>query len=205
MLENPDIRFNKIIFCGSVIGEGFQFDQLIDRFTPPLLNEVGGRDIWPAVAESVTWGYGWAGSHGLNHPLIATRWHPELKHSDFFTEKFCQKYWLPFLMKDVEVRGGDAKSAWPVKLITRLKLRFWIAALIAYGIYTIATLVETNKIIEVIRNQFAYRAEHLCLQVDPKTASLNSALNKRPCFPGKIVFIKYWDPTDYRKASGQPP
>src|SRR5947209_17498657 len=62
MKENFDIKFHRIIFCGSVIPYDFPFEQIQDRFQPPVVNEVGTRDIWPAMAESITFGYGSAGT-----------------------------------------------------------------------------------------------------------------------------------------------
>ena len=51
LLEQKDLRWNRVIFCGSVVNEDFPFADVLQRFAHPLLNEVGGRDIWPAFAE----------------------------------------------------------------------------------------------------------------------------------------------------------
>src|SRR5262249_42968062 len=39
--ENFDLKFRRIIFCGSVVRYGFPFEQFYQRFDSPILNEVG--------------------------------------------------------------------------------------------------------------------------------------------------------------------
>jgi hypothetical protein len=68
MKQQFDIRFFRVVFCGSVVKYEFPFEQIQDRFEHPVLNEVGTRDIWPALAEGMTTGYGsagrWSGTDG---------------------------------------------------------------------------------------------------------------------------------------------
>jgi hypothetical protein len=61
------------------------------------LNEVGTRDIWPAIAENVTFVYGSAGTFGFRRPLTYDRWHNGAAHGFFLSRRFCSKYWVPFL------------------------------------------------------------------------------------------------------------
>jgi pimeloyl-ACP methyl ester carboxylesterase len=63
---HPELRWNRIILCGSVVKEDFQLHQYLDRFTAPILNEIGTKDYWPALAESIGWDYGSVGSTGFN-------------------------------------------------------------------------------------------------------------------------------------------
>lgn len=134
MLRAPDIKWNRIIFCGSVVKSDFPFDQLLNRFRAPLLNEVGSNDIWPAVAESVTWGYGYVGSHGLNHPMVTTRWHSGFKHSDFLTRDVCERYWIPFL-NNGDIVKGDKPSSFRIKrIISLMKIRYWIVAITVWAL-----------------------------------------------------------------------
>lgn len=80
-----DTRFHRMIFCGSVVQYDFPFEQCVGRFEPELLNEVGTDDIWPAIAESVTVGYGSAGTYGFRRPLVRDRWHNGAQHGFFLT------------------------------------------------------------------------------------------------------------------------
>jgi hypothetical protein len=48
-----------------VNAQDFPFEQYLKRFTIPVINEIGTRDFLPALAESITWGYGSVGTHGF--------------------------------------------------------------------------------------------------------------------------------------------
>ena len=39
--ENPGIEFHKIIFCGSILNEKYDFDPVLHQFSPPLINNIG--------------------------------------------------------------------------------------------------------------------------------------------------------------------
>jgi Putative serine esterase (DUF676) len=135
ILQKEAWHWHRIIFCGSVVPQDFPLDEVRDRFTPPLLNEVGTRDIWPAMAACVTWGYGSIGSFGFNHPAVRTRWHEGFRHSDFLTPDFCKKYWIPFLRDGTIIKGSDKPSRlpWTIRAITKIPLR-WIFLLLCLGL-----------------------------------------------------------------------
>jgi hypothetical protein len=84
----------------------FPFEQVSERFETPILNEVGTRDVWPAIAESVTWGYGSAGTYGFRRPRVRDRWHNGKNHSAFLEAEFCRKFWTPFLSDGTVVEGS---------------------------------------------------------------------------------------------------
>lgn len=67
--EQTHITLHRIILCGSILKFDFPFDRSIARFSRDIVNEVGTRDIWSALAESVTVGYGWTGTFGFNRPF----------------------------------------------------------------------------------------------------------------------------------------
>jgi pimeloyl-ACP methyl ester carboxylesterase len=97
LTDYPEFKWDRIIFCGSVVRDDFPLDQVLERFVHPLLNEIGTKDFLPAMAESAGWGYGSVGSTGFNRPPVETRWHHGFRHSDFLSEEFCNKFWIPFL------------------------------------------------------------------------------------------------------------
>jgi pimeloyl-ACP methyl ester carboxylesterase len=137
--DYPEFQWERIIFCGSVVREDFRFDQVLERFRHPLLNEVGTRDYWPALAESLGWGYGSVGSTGFNRPPVETRWHKGFRHSDFLTEKFCDDFWVPFLRGE-KARQGDKATELPLRIraITWFPVRWlgvalWAAAILFAG------------------------------------------------------------------------
>jgi pimeloyl-ACP methyl ester carboxylesterase len=123
--DHPELQWNRIIFCGSVVREDFPLHQYLDRFDVPILNEIGTRDFWPALAESVGWGYGSVGSTGFNRPPVTSRWHKGFTHSQFLSKKFCRTQWIPFL-RDGEISPGDAASSLPsgIQLLTSIPLRW---------------------------------------------------------------------------------
>jgi pimeloyl-ACP methyl ester carboxylesterase len=133
--QYTQFKFDKVIFCGSVIRDSFPFREIVGRFEAPLLNEVGSADYWPAIAESAGWGYGAAGSAGINNPLVDTRWHIGLRHSDFLKASFCKKFWVPFLRKGEIVKGDRAIAlSRRIRLITKLRLRWIIAGSLVFMI-----------------------------------------------------------------------
>jgi hypothetical protein len=108
LTDYPEFQWYRIIFCGSVIREDFRFDQVLERFRDPLLNEIGTKVYWPALAESAGWDYGSVGSTGFNRPPVVSRWHHGFEHSDFLTEDFCKEFWIPFLQGHKAKRAGKA-------------------------------------------------------------------------------------------------
>jgi pimeloyl-ACP methyl ester carboxylesterase len=132
MKDNFDIKFHRVIFCGSVVKYSFPFEQIQGRFSKPIINEVGTRDIWPAVAESVTLGYGSAGTYGFLRALVRDRWHNGARHGYFLDSVFCKKYWSPFLRDGTIVSGSDSPESprvW-LQLISILKLKYLLTVLL---------------------------------------------------------------------------
>ena len=154
MKENFDIKFDKVIFCGSVVDYDFPFEQFQDRFMKPLMNEVGTRDIWPAVAESVTSGFGSAGTYGFRRPLVRDRWHNRAHHGYFLTRAFCEKFWIPFLM-DGEILEGEVAPDEP-NLWLRLLSIFKIKYLLIFLVILIASVVAVEKFPVLLERYYAY-------------------------------------------------
>jgi pimeloyl-ACP methyl ester carboxylesterase len=127
------LKFHRVIFCGSVVPYNFKYEQIQNRFVGPIINEVGTRDIWPAIAESVTSGYGSAGTYGFRRPLVRDRWHNKEEHGFFLNSEFCQKYWVPFLKDGVLVPGATSSETprvW-LQLISIFKVKYIVLVIIA--------------------------------------------------------------------------
>jgi hypothetical protein len=138
LTDYKKFKWCRIIFCGSVIRDDFPFDEVLDQFSAPLVNEIGTRDYWPAIAESLGWGYGSVGSNGFNRPPVETRWHQGYGHSDFLTAAFCKDFWIPFLNGE-KPRAGDKPTDLPllIRAISFLPLR-WVAPAILLGVIVLA-------------------------------------------------------------------
>ena len=142
--DHPELRWNRVILCGSVLKEDFPLHQYLDRFDAPILNEIGTQDYWPALAESVGWGYGSVGSTGFNRPPVVSRWHKNFTHSQFLTKEFCQNQWVPFLHQGRIDRGDTPRSLpFGIRLLTSLPLRWVMPVILAscVAIVTITTLL----------------------------------------------------------------
>jgi hypothetical protein len=127
-----DIKIARIIFAGSVVRYDFPFEQLPDRFRDNILNEVATRDPWPALAESVTTGYGSAGTFGFKRPPVFDRWHVG-DHSDVLNACHCRKYWLPFLNAGtIEKTTASPKVPIWIRFLNTVRVKYWIALAFVY-------------------------------------------------------------------------
>jgi tetratricopeptide (TPR) repeat protein len=150
LAEQHNSKWDRLIFCGSVIPEDFDFALLFKRYSPPALNEIGTKDPWPALAQAATWDCGAIGSHGYQGAGVEERWHLGFKHSDFFTEEVCTKYWIPFLLRG-EIVPGDKPVPLPVwiRLLARLPLRWLIPLLLVCAAFAPLTFCSSGCVTEV--------------------------------------------------------
>ena len=120
-----------MIFCGGVVPNRFRPAAYPDRLQWPLLNEVGTRDIWPVVAESVSWGYGATGARGLQHPQSYDRYHYGVDHSAFLTAQFCRDNWVPFLRGEYpKPAQAPRPPSWWLDLLLTFKIK-WVVLVAA--------------------------------------------------------------------------
>jgi len=96
-----EIRFDRIIFCGSIVRRDFNWNSLIEKGrVGALLNEYGGKDLWVRLAAWVISDGGASGAVGFNcaAPDIYQRFRPKFRHSDFFYRLNYTNNWTPFLL-----------------------------------------------------------------------------------------------------------
>ena len=138
LLQNrPKVKFNHIIFCGSVLPRKFPFQFLDAGSFQTCVNEVGTRDYWPILAESVTWGYGSTGAFGFYRPGINDRFHWGKSHSDFFTETFCKTWWVPILRGDEPLLAdSQVRPPWWLRLFTWIPIKYVLTALLAFLLWS---------------------------------------------------------------------
>jgi pimeloyl-ACP methyl ester carboxylesterase len=143
MSKGFDWKFDKVIFCGSVLPYRFPFEQLKGRFSDQIINEVGTRDIWPAIAESVTFGYGSAGTYGFRRPLVRDRWHNKAHHGYFLKSAFCRDFWIPYL-RSATITPGARDPEPPsilIRIISVVKLKYiFLAAIVVFLLIPLWTL-----------------------------------------------------------------
>jgi hypothetical protein len=92
--EDRSFRPSRIIFCGSIVPQNFRWDEIPD--CPEILNDCGGRDIWPVLAATLSWGYGPSGTFGFGTPGLHDRYH-DFHHSDYFNRDFVERFWVPWV------------------------------------------------------------------------------------------------------------
>jgi tetratricopeptide (TPR) repeat protein len=138
-------EFHRIIFCGSVLKHSFNLEASTDKFTS-VLNEVGTRDVWPAMAESVTVGYGSAGTYGFRRAPVRDRWHNEAAHGYFLDPEFCRKFWVPYLLEGIVVPASkepEDPKGW-VRVISIVKIKYLLAAAVALAFATTSFGLECS-------------------------------------------------------------
>ncbi|QIG47305.1 hypothetical protein G5V57_05895 [Nordella sp. HKS 07] len=141
--RNPDIRLHRLILCGAVLTQDFDWQSVREQLPPidsaeyPLqrvVNDCGWRDIWPIFAHASTWGYGSSGRFGFQSPLVVDRYH-DRSHSEFFDEEFVCNYWCNFISKGEVAISPEKRppTSWLLQVITVLKLPYIVLA--AFVIY----------------------------------------------------------------------
>jgi pimeloyl-ACP methyl ester carboxylesterase len=139
--HHPDIRCKRLILCGGIIPRDFRWDRLPHR--PDIINECGSRDIWPIMAECMTWGYGASGVFGFGTPGIIDRFH-DIDHSDYLKREFVEKFWRPWV-HDGTMTPSDYENTLPPtalwrSLLTLLPLRWVVLVLFIAVMCAIAYL-----------------------------------------------------------------
>ena len=141
--EQTDLKFHRIIFSSSIVADYFHFEEVKTRFRGPLVNEVSNLDYWPALVEA-SWGrLGATGTYGFRRANVIDRWHNGVAHGEFVGQKFCKKYWVPFL-SDGRIVEGDPRPE-PVPFL----LKFISAFPIKYALVAIGVLLPLGAIFAV--------------------------------------------------------
>lgn len=114
--ENRDIIIKNLILCGSIISDNYDWGATKRQITGFLINDYGTLDIWPAVANSVTWGYGNTGTYGFKSPEINDRPH-RINHSDFLNKEFSERFWKSAIIEQTVINSDiknpkDVSSPW---------------------------------------------------------------------------------------------
>ena len=129
-------HFNRALLGHFSVAAKFGWDSFINGGrVDAVLNEYGGRDIWPKVAEWCIHDGGASGARGFQtaHPSVFQRRRPLFGHSDYFYPLNYRDNWIPFL------RGAEPSEC-PVQRTGRLNWRFlsltlFILAAVLVGAY----------------------------------------------------------------------
>ena len=102
MLKYEDIRFDKIILCGSILKRDFNWARLFAREQVALVrNECGLKDPWPRWAARLVPGTGPSGSAGFDwfESVVEDVFYDEFGHGEFLTRRHIEEHWMPFLRR----------------------------------------------------------------------------------------------------------
>lgn len=155
--EYQDVTVWRIVFCGSVVKQNFEWARVATQVGDPddpdkalyVVNDCGNKDVWPAIGSKAGWRYGNAGTDGFSGPYVTNRFHSG-GHSLFFDESFIRDYWEPFLLNG-KIRPGEAEQRegipWLVWLVQILPCNLQILAALVVIIASIFTwqLVHTGS------------------------------------------------------------
>lgn len=145
-----DLKVKKLIFIGSVVPYDFPFENFSGRFEGKILNEVGTHDLWPALAESVTTGYGSTGTFGFKNPRVYDVWNAST-HSEMLTEQHCEERWVPFLTSgSMPQNTGASRVPWWIKLVTFVKIKYIVVALFLCALfwYSLTSIARSDAPLE---------------------------------------------------------
>lgn len=124
------LKVDHAIFCGSVVSTEVEFNNF--RHPPKIVNECGGRDLWPVIAQGFRFftagKYGAAGVFGLRQIMVKNR-HHDFGHSAYLKRSFVQEFWVPYISNGEWVQG-------PYDL-DRRPIPYGISYLAEYGWYLI--------------------------------------------------------------------
>lgn len=108
LLRRPDLRLNRVLLCGAIISTKYPWDNLASFPSGGVVNDVGTKDILPAMSRTASWGYGSSGTFGFRTHKVDDRYF-DFGHSDFFTDAHIETYWVPYI-----VHGKIVESQWSI-------------------------------------------------------------------------------------------
>jgi hypothetical protein len=138
MQKYPEVCFDRIIFCGSILPTDFPWSQLDERRFARMLHDYGLLDIWVKLVEWIVSDMGKSGTRGFEDKAggrIVERAHPLFRHSDYFYKANFSNNWIPFLLGGEPRNTMSRVSRWNWKpvafwstlsLLVLAALRLWL-------------------------------------------------------------------------------
>ncbi len=144
LLRSTVLHLHRLILCGAVLSRDYPWAQVydaIDKVPHNIVNDYSPRDILPALAQAVTWGYGGAGTHGFGTALVDDRPHAG-GHGDYFKPGFAEKFSAPLLVHGQYVKSGRESTRTPasvlVSILGILPIKYLILLALAGLLFLIA-------------------------------------------------------------------
>jgi hypothetical protein len=131
------VRFNRIIFCGSIVDPGYPWADVAARGqVKSVLNQYGGEDFWAWVVQWAVEDAGPSGYSGFVQPsaIVGQQKHPEFEHSDYFYDLNYNQNWIPFLLGNplppvtTSRDTGQGQVNWRFRLVLAVGLLLCLVA-----------------------------------------------------------------------------
>ncbi|HEV2159800.1 hypothetical protein [Bradyrhizobium sp.] len=112
MQKHPDIQFDKVILCGSILPVDFDWSTLFHRDQVNYVrNEYGAQDRWTAIVGHFIKNTGASGSNGFQtlSPVVSQERFEYFGHSDYFKRAHIESQWIPVLKRQpspLQIRHG---------------------------------------------------------------------------------------------------
>lgn len=183
--DSPQIHPVRLLFCGSIVAQNFRWDSL-RQMAPErgmlVVNECGAQDIWPPLAHSMTFGYGYSGNRGFQTPGIDDRYH-DLGHSGYFTKEFVRRFWVPFVrngtIRQSDFEGDMRESPWWISAIGMRPVLPWLVWVVLLALSVTAIIgvgmASQNAQRRVDERPSENKREKLDLKHEPNSLSETEA------------------------------
>src|ERR1700746_2486262 len=102
MLKRKDVRFDKVILCGSILPVDFDWITLFKRGQVNFVrNEYGTNDVWARNVKKFVSKTGSSGFEPFHYDglRLEQECFPGYAHSDYFERGHIENNWLPFLRR----------------------------------------------------------------------------------------------------------
>jgi pimeloyl-ACP methyl ester carboxylesterase len=102
MLRRKEVRFDKVILCGSILPVDFPWKTLLERGQINFVrNEYGTKDFWARTVGKFVPKTGPSGSKPFlyNGPRMEQERFEDFKHSDYFEQGHIESNWMPFFRR----------------------------------------------------------------------------------------------------------
>jgi pimeloyl-ACP methyl ester carboxylesterase len=103
MRKYDSVVFDKVILAAGIVPLDFPWSHMLDaQRVNWVVNDYGGRDVWPKLARLFVPNAGDSGTARFEktHRALHQVWHPHHRHSDYFSQGNFRGSWVPTLLLD---------------------------------------------------------------------------------------------------------
>lgn len=164
MLKYDDIRFDKVILCGSIVSRKYPWSTVLTQRNQAdaVLNEAGGRDMWAGLVEWLVSDAGSSGVSGFEDTAdgrLTQLIHERHEHSDYFYRQNFERRWVPFLngaaVQQVIPAGDDGTN--------------WKFAFTASAAFAVVLLAASLGLSEQLRSRALQITDSLTQKIEAAT------------------------------------